>query len=110
MRLQLSEHIIADSAILAGQPCVAGTSVPASALIARVAAGQSLQEVAAAFQLSLVAVTAALEYGAACASRPPALDDPLLQLAGSLAGRRAVSSAVPAKKAGDPTADAHADR
>ena len=89
MRTQLYHHIYADSNILAGQPCVEGTRIPASALIAQVAAGKALADVAREFQVSLVAVRAALEFAAECASQAPSLDDPLFELAGILPDRDA---------------------
>lgn len=64
MQTHLYLHIVADPEILAGEPVVEGSRVPARLLIEQVASGKSLEDVARANGVTVEDVRAALEYGA----------------------------------------------
>lgn len=64
MLMHLYPHIVADPEILAGEPVVEGSRVPARLLIEQVASGESIEEVAHANGVTVEDVRAALEYGA----------------------------------------------
>jgi uncharacterized protein (DUF433 family) len=70
MPTQLYPHIVADPAILSGQPVIEGTQVPASALVEQVASGRSLDEVAREHGVRAEDVRAALEFAAQRAAEP----------------------------------------
>lgn len=68
---QIYPHISADAGVLGGRPVIEGTSVPVSLLVAQVAAGKSLDEVAREHGVTVEDVRAALEYAAQLAEEPP---------------------------------------
>jgi uncharacterized protein (DUF433 family) len=85
MRVQVYRCIFTDPEVLAGQPCIGETHLPVSVVVAQVAAGKTLDDIAHAHQLSRDAVCAALEFAAERASEALLPDDPLLALAGVVA-------------------------
>lgn len=68
--MQLYPRITADASILSGQPVVEGTHVTVSVLIAQVAAGKSLGDVAREHRVTTDDVKAALEYAARKTAEP----------------------------------------
>lgn len=72
MSIQLYPHIITDPDVLSGLPVIEGTQVPVSTLIARVATGKHLEEVAHEHGVTVADVRAALEYAAKCVGEPQA--------------------------------------
>ena len=72
MSTQLYPHVIADPDILAGKPVIEGTTVPVHLLVAQVAMGKSLDEVARSNGVRVEDVRAALEYVARLAEDPVA--------------------------------------
>lgn len=70
MPTHLYPHITADTSVLSGQPVIEGTHVPASVLVAQVAAGKSLDDVAREQGVTTEDVRAALEYAASKAAEP----------------------------------------
>lgn len=62
--MRLYPHITADATVLSGQPVIEGTQVPVSVLVAQVAAGKSLEDVAREHRVTADDVKAALEYAA----------------------------------------------
>ena len=64
MQVHLNSRIVTDPAIHGGQPIVAGTQVTATSLVQGVAAGTSMEEVAAAHGVATEDVRAALEFAA----------------------------------------------
>lgn len=88
MSMQLYPHISADGSILSGQPVIEGTSVAVGLVVAQIAAGKSLDDVAHEHGITIEDVRAALEYAARRASEPIAAVRPADE-AGSAAGRAA---------------------
>jgi uncharacterized protein (DUF433 family) len=64
MPVQLYPHVVADPNILAGRPIIEGTQILASTLVAAVADGKSLDEVAHEHGVTVDDVRAALEFAA----------------------------------------------
>lgn len=64
MSTELYPHIVADPAILAGLPVIEGTQVPVSTLIAQVATGKRIEDVARDHGVTVADVRSALEYAA----------------------------------------------
>lgn len=70
MAMVLYPHIVADEDIQAGRPVIEGTQVAVSTLVAQVAAGSSLAEVASANGVTEEDVRAALDYAAQLTEKP----------------------------------------
>ncbi len=63
-----------DPAVRFGKPCLAGTRVDVATVVADLAAGESVESVQAAYQLTRDQVLAALRYAAHIAAHmPPAV-------------------------------------
>jgi uncharacterized protein (DUF433 family) len=56
------EHVMMDPAVLAGQPCIAGTAVPTTSIAERFAQGESLMQLARTIGVSVAEVEEALRY------------------------------------------------
>src|SRR5579864_862564 len=82
MYVQLYPRIIADAKILSDRPGIEGTQVPVASLVGRVAAGQSIDDVAKEYNVTVEDVQAALEYAAQRVDENVPQDDSLAQLAG----------------------------
>jgi uncharacterized protein (DUF433 family) len=86
MPIQLYPHIVADQEILAGRPVIEGTQIPVSALVAAVARGESLDEVAREHSVTAADVRAALEFAAQRAGEAIAPDQADHPIDGQSAG------------------------
>ncbi len=65
MRIDWREHIIVDSDIHHGEPCIKGTRVPVSMIVGSVADGMSFDEIMDEYpQLKIESIRAALAYAA----------------------------------------------
>ncbi len=64
MQRELAPRVVADPAILAGKPIIAGTRISVSALVREIAAGKTIEAVVREHGLSPDDVRAALDYAA----------------------------------------------
>jgi len=62
--VELSSGIEADPAIRSGKPVIRGTRVPAETVVARVASGMAIREIAAEYGITEKDVYNALQYAA----------------------------------------------
>lgn len=59
---EIFPHITVDSSIQFGKPVIAGTRVPVEVLVGHIAAGDSIEQVAAEYDITPEDVRAALKY------------------------------------------------
>ena len=64
MSVELAPRIVVDPAIRFGKPVIAGTRVPIDLIVAKLAGGMTVEEVAEEYDISLEDVRAALGYAA----------------------------------------------
>lgn len=72
--MEIFPGITMDAAVRLGRPCIAGTRVDVATVVGAVGAGDSLEEVQEAYQLSREQLLATLRYAAHIAAHlPPAV-------------------------------------
>jgi uncharacterized protein (DUF433 family) len=72
--MEVFPGITMDPSVRFGKPCVAGTRVDVATVVGDLAAGESMDDVQAAYQLTRDQVMAALRYAAHIAAHmPPAV-------------------------------------
>ncbi|HLA80650.1 MAG TPA: DUF433 domain-containing protein [Thermoleophilia bacterium] len=64
MKVQLAPRIVVDPAIRFGKPVIEGTRVPVELVVAKLAGGMTVEEVAEEYELTPEDVRAALGYAA----------------------------------------------
>lgn len=64
MRLEIAPRIVVDPEVRLGKPVVAGTRVPVELVVAKLAGGMTIQEVADEYAISEEDIRAALSYAA----------------------------------------------
>jgi uncharacterized protein (DUF433 family) len=64
MAIEIAPRIMVDRAVRFGKPVIRGTRVPAELVVAKLAGGMSIQEVAEEYEITLEDVHAALGYAA----------------------------------------------
>jgi len=62
MRLKKTPRIVVDPAVRFGKPVIKGTRVPAELVIAKLAGGMTIQEVAEEYEITPEDIHAALSY------------------------------------------------
>ena len=66
--MKLPERIMAKAEVMRGEPCIRGTRIPVNILLPKMAAGESFEDLLAAYpQLQAEDLRACLEYAAALA-------------------------------------------
>ncbi|MCA1708984.1 MAG: DUF433 domain-containing protein [Actinobacteria bacterium] len=72
--MEIFPGITMDAAVRFGRPCIAGTRVDVATVVGAVGAGDGMEEVQEAFQLTREQLLAALRYAAHVAAHlPPAV-------------------------------------
>ena len=64
MAIEIAPRIVVDREVRFGKPVIQGTRVPVHVLVAKVAGGMSLEQVAGEYGVTLEDVRAALAYAA----------------------------------------------
>lgn len=75
--MKLPERITAKAEVMRGEPCIRGTRIPVYILLPKMAAGESFEDLLAAYpQLQAEDLQACLEYAAALAGEEIVLTEP----------------------------------
>ena len=85
MHVELSPRIAADPDIQDGKPFIKGTQVPVGAVLASLATGESMADVARELDIAVEDVKAALAYAADQMQQPVIAEDALFKLDGIIA-------------------------
>ena len=64
MAIEIAPHIIVDPSVRFGKPVIKGTRVPVDLIVAKVAGGMDIDEVAKEYGIAIEDVRAALSYAA----------------------------------------------